>query len=141
MTKPALGGRDLGALLKSMSPRLHPETFVFAMLPKGAGAELASLAPNAVMVFQEAEGTTLIVPQSCVTGRDIPHAFPCRMITLEVHSALDAVGFIAAVAAALSESGISTNPVSGFYHDHLFVPANDADAAVAILQTLSEQTV
>jgi hypothetical protein len=42
------------------------------------------------------------------------------MITLNVYSSLEAVGFIAAVGAKLNKIGV--NPVSGFFHDHCFVP-------------------
>jgi hypothetical protein len=55
------------------------------------------------------------------------------MITLMVSSALDAVGFMAAVTAVLSKAGISVNPVSALYHDHLFVPAARAADAINLL--------
>ena len=60
------------------------------------------------------------------------------MITLTVHSALDAVGFLAAITARLAEAGISVNAVSAFHHDHLFVPVDRADEAMALLQNMSE---
>jgi hypothetical protein len=50
---------------------------------------------------------------------------------------LEAVGFLAAVLPALAREGISTNVVSAFYHDHLFVPAAQAQHALSILQSLS----
>ena len=59
--------------------------------------------------------------------------YPCKMISLSVHSSLTAVGFLAAITARLAERGISVNPVSGFYHDHLFVPEDRADEAMDIL--------
>ena len=59
------------------------------------------------------------------------------MITLTVHSALDAVGFLAAVTARLAAAGIGANPVSAFFHDHLFVPAARADEALALLRSLA----
>ena len=58
------------------------------------------------------------------------------MITLNIHSALDAVGFIAAVTTELARHNIGVNPVSGFYHDHLFVPADRADEAMTALKAL-----
>ena len=57
----------------------------------------------------------------------------CRMITLDVHSALDAIGFLAAVATLLAKAGISVNAVSAYYHDHLFVPREKADEAMRLL--------
>jgi len=50
---------------------------------------------------------------------------------------LEAVGFLAAITARLAEAGISVNPVSAFYHDHLFVPHNRADEALARLKEMS----
>jgi hypothetical protein len=50
---------------------------------------------------------------------------------LTVHSSLEAVGFLAAITARLAETGISVNVVSAFYHDHLFVPHDRADEALA----------
>jgi hypothetical protein len=59
------------------------------------------------------------------------------MITLEVHSSLEAVGFLAAVTRRLAEARIGANPVSAFFHDHLFVPADRAEEAVTILEQLA----
>lgn len=55
------------------------------------------------------------------------------MITLSIHSSLDAVGFIAAVAGKLAQHGISVNPISAYYHDDLFVPSETADRAMKVL--------
>ena len=60
------------------------------------------------------------------------------MISLTVHSSLDAVGFLAAITTKLAQSGISVNPVSAFYHDHLFVPVNRADEAVSLLREFTD---
>lgn len=62
-----------------------------------------------------------------------------RLITLSVHSALEAVGLTAAVSGALTQAGISANVVAAYYHDHIFVPAADAKRAVEVLQTLSRR--
>ena len=58
------------------------------------------------------------------------------MITLNVHSSLEAVGFLAAITARLAAAGMGVNPVSGFYHDHLFVPAERAAEAMEILSRM-----
>ena len=60
------------------------------------------------------------------------------MITLTVHSSLEAVGFLAAITARLAAAGISVNAVSGFYHDHLFVPEHKADEALHHLQNMHD---
>jgi hypothetical protein len=53
-----------------------------------------------------------------------------------VHSSLEAVGLTAAVAGALTAAGISANVVAAFHHDHVFVPADRAEAAMAQLDLL-----
>ena len=58
-------------------------------------------------------------------------------ITLNVHSSLEAVGLTAAIATRLAQHNISANVVAGFFHDHIFVPENDAEQALTALQTVS----
>lgn len=130
------GATDLDRLLAGMDPELRPGVHVFATLAPGA-APPAGVAP--VMLFREAEGTTLILEREAAEAAGIEGAFPCRMITLRVHSPLEAVGFIARIAARLTEAGIGANPVAGFHHDHLFVPAERAAEAVAVLRALAAE--
>lgn len=59
------------------------------------------------------------------------------MITLNVHSSLEAVGFIAVVAQRLKEIGVGVNPVSGFFHDHLFVPPGREEEVSNALRELA----
>ena len=61
------------------------------------------------------------------------------MITLNVHSSLEAVGFLAAITARLAAAGMGVNPVSAYFHDHLFVPADRVDEAMAILEGLAAE--
>ena len=58
-------------------------------------------------------------------------------ITLNVHSALEAVGLTAAFATALGKAGISCNVIAGYYHDHLFVGQADAERALRVLRDLA----
>lgn len=55
-----------------------------------------------------------------------------------MHSDRHAVGLTAAFATALGQAGISCNAVAGAYHDHIFVPVERADLAVAVLQQLQQ---
>lgn len=119
------GERDVNALIKSMSATLVDGLYVFCTLPSDAVP--TGLHPR--MQFQEAEGTTLILLLADAQKAGLKFEYPCRMITLSVHSSLEAVGFIARVAAELSKHGLGVNFVSGFHHDHLFVPeGREADA-------------
>jgi hypothetical protein len=91
-----------------------------------------------VGTFSEAEGLTLIVPRAVADAYTWPYSFVAAWLTLTVHSALDAVGLTAAVARVLTQANISCNVVAAFYHDHLFVPAAEAERALQTLQALSE---
>ena len=125
------GETDLSRLLSGMTPVLHPGTYVFATTTDAA---LARSLP-ALMRFEEEEGTTLILRQEDAEG--LQAVFPCRRITLMIHSSLEAVGFMAAISAELTRRGIGANPVAGFHHDHLFIAAPQAEQAMAALQALS----
>ncbi|KAA3451416.1 ribonuclease H family protein [Mesorhizobium sp. SARCC-RB16n] len=131
------GEIDLRTLLASMTPELLDGTYVFATLaprvPQPEGLE-------PVMVFREREGTTLIVTEDAAREAGLTGSFRCRMITLNIHSSLEAVGFLAAITARLAAAGMAVNPVSAFYHDHLFVPAERAEEAMALLHQLARDS-
>ena len=75
------------------------------------------------MLYRELEGWTVILSRSLADEVSLEYGFPCKKITLNVHSSLDAVGFLAAITTRLAKNlSIGVNPVSGYYHDHLFVP-------------------
>ena len=123
---------DLSRLLAGMTPRLQPGVFVFATVP---GAVPVGVEP--LMMFRENEGLALIVEEKQARDARMDGAFRARMITLDIHSSLEAVGFLAAITARLADAGMGVNPVSAFYHDHLFVPADRADEAVRILERIA----
>ena len=126
--------RDLTALLQNMKPELRPGTFVFCTLTAN---EIIPAALDPLLTFREQEGTTLVVPREEAEAAGLRYAFVSRLITLTVHSSLDAIGFLAAITARLAGAGISVNAVSAFHHDHLFVPADRADEAMVVLQEMS----
>ena len=130
------GEHDLVTLLRSLNAVLQPDTYVFVSRP-GQGIP-PDLVPR--MVFQESEGTTFIVLRDEAEALGWSYEFPCRMITLNIHSALDAVGFLARITTVLAKARMGVNPVSGFYHDHLFVPEDRADDAMAILAQLAAES-
>ena len=131
------GETDLQKLLASMTPRLYPDVYVFATLPPSA---VLPEGVEAVIRFIEREGTTLILAESQAKAAGLAGTFRCRMITLDIHSSLEAVGFLAAITAKLATAGMGVNPVSAFYHDHLFVPAERAEEATAMLRALAAES-
>jgi len=137
----APGERNLLTLLSSLTTTLHPETFVFITMPNGS-TSIGELPPSldAQMAFQEAEGLTIVTSETAATAHGLQYSFPSRMITLNVHSSLEAVGFIARVASKLAEKGIGVNPMSGWFHDHLFVPVGKEGEAIAALEDLARES-
>ena len=129
------GELDLNALLKNMNADLLPDLVVFYTV---AQDEPIPASICAQLTFREREGMTIVMRREDAERAGLCYAFASRLITLTVHSALDAVGFLAAVTSRLTEAGISVNAISAFYHDHLFVPADRADEAMAILQGMAK---
>ena len=127
------GITDLDALLAQMEPVLAEGRFVYACVP--AGDLEKHLFRGPIGLFREEEGVTLILPADATEG--LAAGAPMRMITLTVHSSLEAVGLTAAFAAALTAEGISANVVAGYHHDHIFVPERDGERALETLRALS----
>ena len=128
------GETKLTRLIRNMEPVLQDGVYVFVTLAPGA-ATPSGLQPR--MTFQESEGTTLIISRDQAEAFGLAAEFPCRMITLNIHSSLAAVGFLAAVASHLAGHDMGVNPVSGYYHDHLFVPEDRAQDAMRALHALA----
>lgn len=131
------GVTDLDELLATMKPALVDGCFVYACVP--AGDLDGHLFRGPIGLFREAEGVTLILPVEAAEG--LAASAPMRMITLSVHSSLEAVGLTAAFAAALTAEGISANVVAGYHHDHIFVPERDAERALETLRALSRRAL
>jgi hypothetical protein len=127
------GITDLDELLKTMEPTLVDGSFVYASVPAETLADHLGRGP--IGLFREEEGVTLILPADAAEG--LTASPPMRMITLTVHSSLEAVGLTGAFAAALTAERISANVVAGYHHDHIFVPERDAERALDALRALS----
>lgn len=121
------GEADLPRLLSALAPLRRPGEFVFVTSPLALDA-------TAEAMVRETEGVSYVLHRDEADRRGLPYDFVAAWITLEVHSALDAVGLTAAVSGALAEAGISCNVVAGYFHDHLLVPADRVDAALRILR-------
>jgi len=129
---------DLKELLREMRPELRGEFLICGMPPELLTNELIA---GAMGVFREREGITLIIPEASRPSlpRHAKASAPHALITLGVHSDLEAVGFLAAITKALAAANISVNAVSAFYHDHLFVPREKAAKAMEVLKKLSKE--
>jgi hypothetical protein len=128
------GETNLSILLNSMQPVLREGEYVFCSIDHHNSNYLEL---NPVCLFYEDEGLTLILNRESADATALPYTSVFRLITLSVHSSLDAVGFLAAITSKLAEHSISVNPVSAYYHDHLFVPAAQAEEVMELLQEFS----
>lgn len=122
----------LTTLIRSMEPVLTPGDYVFTSVQDLAGIDPAQI----IALIREPEGISLIMAAADAERLGLPVLFRCAWITLTVHSDLAAVGLTAAFARALGNAGISCNVVAGAYHDHIFVPTDAAERAMAALRAL-----
>ncbi|SPF75390.1 hypothetical protein ALP8811_00377 [Aliiroseovarius pelagivivens] len=128
------GETNLDELIRSLSAVLAEGLYVFATVQ--SDQPLPDIEPR--MIFRESEGTTFILLKSEADKLGLAYEFPCRMITLNIHSSLDAVGFMARIATELAKRDMGVNPVSGFFHDHLFVPDGREQDAMNALREMSQ---
>ncbi len=129
--------QNLRVLLSNMNPSLSQEEFVFCSLDE---VRLSELGVRPIATFRESEAISAIIPRQFADDEGLEYSFVARMIKIGVHSNLDAIGLIAAIAGKLAAAGISVNPVSAYFHDYLFVPAEKANEAMAALAKLSSDS-
>lgn len=128
MTKPVA---ETHAMIAGMRPMLQPGAFAFVVWPPEKEWPEGTRASCI-----ETEGLSLIVPIEAAPS----DAIAMRCITFQVHSSLEGVGLTAAVSGALAENGIPANMVAGYHHDHVYVPSDQAEDALAILIALQQST-
>ena len=115
------GELDLSRLLQSLRPRLYPQRYTFAVTVD------STLREGQFALVREDEGLTSIHPDD--DGQ-------WARISLNVHSSLEAVGLTGVISSSLAKKGISANIVAGRLHDHLFVPWDRREEALAVLRGL-----
>lgn len=130
------GESDLKTLLQSLHPVVRDGEYVHALWPHGRPLE-----GGVEAAVREAEGLTVVLRRDEADRLGLTYDFVASWITLQVRSALEAVGLTAAVSAALTHAGISCNVLAGFHHDHLLVAAADTGRAMEVLQLLSRGVV
>ncbi len=130
------GEIDLHRLLQGMKPELDPREWVFCTVPT---IQTERALGEAIGMFREAEGTTLILERIRAERLGLPYSGIWSKVTLTVHSSLDAIGFLAVITSRLAAAGISVNAISAYYHDHLFVPLYQRQRAMTELDALSRK--
>ena len=133
------GETDLPLLLATLDPDRAPGEYVFAAVPEGSPEGRARPDVEPFAAVREDEGLTLVLRREEAEAASLPFEGAFVRITLRVHSSRAAVGLTAAVAGRLAEAGIAANVLAGYYHYHVFVPAELGDEAVTVLEALAEE--
>jgi len=128
------GMTDLQQMLATLEPRLRDGEYVYVTDPGGSEA---ALEPDAVI--QEDEGRTIVVRREVADEAGLAYEFVGAWITLTVHSSLEAVGLTAAFSTVLTQADIGCNVLAGLHHDHILVPADRRDDALAVLRALASR--
>ena len=124
------GETDLDKLIKNMQPILEDEELVFCSLPPARSEEYFVLCQG---YFVEREGITVIIGKHLADLNELPYDLVFKRITMNVHSSLAAVGFLARITEVLAAQGFSVNVVSAYYHDHFYVQSDQARSALETL--------
>ncbi len=127
------GETNLKILLATMQPVLHELPYVFCTIEHNPFEKLSF---DPICTFREQEGITVIATEDQAIAGGLASDTLWACITLNVHSSLNAVGFLAAITARLAQAGVSVNAVSAYYHDHLFVPWKRRNEVMKILAEL-----
>lgn len=132
--------RDLSTLLRTLKVKRHEGVWRFETIERqtSSWADLVSIrsANDIAMIFMEDEGPTVVLRADTETPQDNRWVW----LELSVFSDLQAVGFLAKVAQALSNADVPCNAIAAFHHDHIFVPETKADAAITAINKLAQES-
>ena len=129
------GITNLDQLIANMEPVLNEGEYVFASVQN------TDTIPRekTICEVKEKEGITVVLRKEDAERLGLHYEFIAAWITLNIHSALEAVGLTAAFATALGEHNISCNVIAGYYHDHIYVDIKDKNKAIAVLEALADK--
>ncbi len=131
MTAP--GATDLEAMLASLDVQRRPGVFTFVAVEVPTPGLLAA----AHGMVKEGTSTTLVLPIESARRAGLPTVVEMAWLSLTVQSSLEAVGLTAAFSKVLGDAGIPCNVLAGYHHDHLLVPIDRVDDAIAVLRISS----
>ena len=125
----APGETDLDAMLASLAVERRPGVFTYIAVEVPTPGLLAA----AHAIVREGRLTTIVLPVEAAERAGRPVTVRFDWLSLTVQSSLEAVGLTAAVSARLAALGIPCNVLAGYHHDHLLVPVDRVDDAIAAL--------
>jgi hypothetical protein len=134
---------ELKELLKDMKPELIEGEYYISSIHGSLLMNVAGYLDSIVCIYREDEGLTVVGEQGIkelleeLSEEEV--VGPFALITLNVHSDLMAVGFLAKITETLAEEKISVNAFSAYHHDHLLVPFDRKDDAMKVLRKLQAE--
>ena len=129
------GETNIPLILKNLNPVLNKGSYVYCLIEKLNTVQL----DEPIGIFREAKGFTLILETSVADNYGFSYETIYSWITLDIHTSLNAVGLTSVISAELAEQSITCNMVAAYYHDHIFVKQNEADAAMHALNALTRR--
>jgi hypothetical protein len=123
------GETDLDVMLASLAVQRRPGIFTYIAVEVPTPGLLAA----AHAVVKEGPLTTIVLPVQSAERAGQLVTIELAWLTLTVQSSLEAVGLTAAVSARLAAIDIACNVLAGYHHDHLLVPVDRVDDAIAAL--------
>jgi len=129
------GEKDLSVLIQNMEPVLNTGEFVFCTVETLNGIPDME---KILFFFREHEAITIVLERTIADEWKMPYSYISSWITLTIHSSLEAIGLTAAFANALKKENISCNVVAAYFHDHIFIPKEDAEKAIEALIALKK---
>jgi hypothetical protein len=139
-------GETAEQILKQAELYTDDQDYTFITLPAGAitaaAGVVAEVGEPFCALLVDKDEVSLMIPQEAWNDfqKRLPGAqvnpTPYRVITFDTPLQADLVGFMALVSTALANAQISILPFAAFSRDHLFVPADQLQTAIAALEEL-----
>lgn len=127
---------ELSEVLKIMKPKIQPGEYIFCVVSE---AKFRTMNIKALCTFKEKEGISAILDRPSADGNAIQYSSVWKMISLSVNSSLESIGMLAAISTRFAKERIPLNVISAYHHDHLFVPVQFAEKAMALLKKIGEE--
>lgn len=139
-------GQTVDQVLAALTLYSDQQNYVIVQLPTGAILAAAGIVaeigePFCTLIVDKDE-VSLIVPADAWEdfSKRLPNHKtadkPYRLITFDTALEMTLVGFVARISQALANANVSILPLAAFSRDHILVPADQFDIALAALEKL-----
>jgi len=123
-----------------LKPEAKGGKYYCGTFPETSMMALAGYVRYFVAIVREKEGITAVFSEDVEENLRLysqkKFEGPFCLITFSAATSLNATGITAAASSALAKEKIPANVIAGYYHDHVLVPYERKDAAMAVLGKL-----